>query len=226
MGQSSYRDILLENFQARNPTIWPRREVSDACMGVRAAMLAENERANLDNHRPWVWTLTFLQEAGCHILPNVRIMMEISNRFGTQWHRIVFGGAALAERELDQIGMAHFFVDLGELDVTRKAGQSTNMFGCLAYSPLMDPAFLDARFRVAWNEGDAYLLVLASKAKETERPLPRNFAQQFENKRSAVQPGLGNMRGMCARLAGYFRRFGEKWPVSTDPSLPPLKGWQ
>lgn len=99
LGQTSFRDALLASYQPRNPAIWPRREVSEVCLNIRDAMRKESRLSGSADARLRVWTMTFLQEAGCHILPDVRIMMEISNRFGTRWHRIVFGSAALAEHE-------------------------------------------------------------------------------------------------------------------------------
>jgi hypothetical protein len=168
--------------------------------------------------------MTFLQESGCHILPGVQIMMEFSNRFGDKWHRIVFGNRAEAETELERIGVRYLFIDLRERDDENKTGESTSIFGCLAYSPLLDPKSLDATVRVAWNDGDAYLLVLASNGHGNS--LPKGFAEKFDAKRTAVQPGLGDMRAICDRLRDYYELYGERWPIHTNSFLPKLKGWQ
>lgn len=224
LGGSSFRETLLEKWQPRDPGAWPKGEISEACLGIRSALASSSGTGQTVDGWPKVWTMTFLQESGCHILPGVRIMMEFSNRFGEKWHRIVLGAAKNAEIELDRIGISHVFVDLGERDNERKTGESTSIFGCLAYSPLLDPATLESKFRMVWSNGDAYLLVLASKGSGSL--LPQGFAERFEAKRVAVQPGLGNMQAICQRLANYYRTFGEKWPVNTDTSLPKLQGWQ
>jgi hypothetical protein len=116
------------------------------------------------------------------------------------------------------------YVNLADLDVEHKTGFSTAIFGCLAYSPLLDPAFLKSRFRIAWRRNDAYLLVLAGNGQG--EIIPDSIARRFADKRAAPQPGLGDMAVICTRLAQYYRQFGEDWPVHADPALPPLKGWQ
>jgi len=221
LGNSTFMDTLIEKRQPTEPGHWPKGEISETCLGIRSAFQPTNGAANT---WPKVWTMTFLQESGCHILPGVRIMMEFSNRFGKDWHHIVFADAVNAEAALDHIGIRYVFVDLGERNETLKTGESTSIFGCLAYSPLMDPNTLESKFRVTWNKGDAYLLTLASKGNGS--PLPPGFAAKFDARRSAPQVGLGDMRGICHRLADYYRTFGERWPVHTDPLLPKLQGWQ
>ena len=224
VGQSSFNDTLLTSHKPRDPARWPRREISEECLGIMEALRQPASSKSRTGAAPQVWTITFLQEAGCHVLPGVRFMMEFSNRFGERWHRIVFGAPDVAERELERIGVRHVYVNLADLNVDNKTGFSTAIFGCLAYSPLFDPAQLTSRFRIAWNRDDAYLLVLASTGQGTA--LPESFTARFSAKRSTPQPGLGDMGGICARLADYYHKFGENWPVQVEPSLPPLQGWQ
>jgi len=222
-GRSSFKDTLLKPHIPRNPSQWPKREISEECLGVMAA-LRNPAPAHPADSSPRVWTLTFLQEAGCHVLPGIRFMMEFSNRFGRNWHRIVFGDPVTAQHELQLIGIRHVYVNLADLDEEHKTGFSTAIFGCLAYSPLLDPALLKSRFRIAWQRNDAYLLVLAGHGQG--EIIPDSVARRFAEKRAAQQPGLGDMAGICARLAQYYRQSGEDWPVHADPALPPLKGWQ
>jgi hypothetical protein len=224
LGNSTFMATLIEKPQTTEPGHWPKGEISETCLGIRSAILPKNDLSGSVDTWPKVWTMTFLQESGCHILPGVRIMMEFSNRFGNDWHNIVFADAVTAEAALERIGIKHLFVDLTERNEALKTGESTSIFGCLAYSPLMDLESLESRFRVTWNKGDAYLLTLASKG--NGYPLPSGFAAKFDTRRTAIQPGLGDMNAICHRLADYYRTLGENWPVHTDPSLPKLQGWQ
>lgn len=221
IGLTSLRETLLAEYQPRNPAVWPRQEISDACLAMRDALQID---ASNSRPQPRIWTMTFLQEMGCHILPDVRIMMEFSNRFGARWHRIVFEDSSTAEKELAKIGVSHFYVNIGKRDEVRKRNESTSIFGCLAYSPLVDPEHLSNRFKVVWTDGEAYLLTLASLGRG--RSLPAEFVERLEAKRAALQPALGDMQGICTRLKGYFAQYKEKWPIFSDPTLEPLKGWQ
>lgn len=225
LGGLSFEQALVEKRQPPDPVDWPRQDLSETCLGIRSALLGRGEGSGIAAESwPKVWTMTFLQESGCHIMPGVRILMEVSNRFGERWHRIVFGDPATAEHELRRIGIRYVFVNLGERNNQAKTGESTSIFGCLAYSPLLASPSLESRFRIAWSDGDAYLLVLASEGEG--RPLPRAFGDRLNAKRNSVAPGFGDMHAMCTRLAAYYRTFDEKWPVHTDPTLPALKGWQ
>src|SRR6185436_14291872 len=139
---------------------WPRRDLSQECLSLQRLL----DRADAEGAwtgRPKVWTLSFLQESGCHILPGIQIQMEFSVGFGPHWHRIVFGTPEEAAAELAKIDVNYFYVNLGDFDIMQPAKISTSIFGCLAYSPLFQPDSLKSRFRIAWREGDAVLLTLA-----------------------------------------------------------------
>jgi hypothetical protein len=101
---------------------------------------------------------------------------------------------------------------------------STSLFGCMAYSPLFDTESLTSRFRIAWNRGSNYLLVLDDPSKGT--PITAEFLSKWKIKAVSEQIGLGEMGNICHRLAGYYKAQGEQWPVKADTSLPRLKGWQ
>ena len=73
--------------------------------------------------------------------------------------------------------------------------------------------------------GDAYLLYLEQNERAKDL-VPAEFAEKFARKLAANQQGAGDMRGICNRLQSYHERWGEKWPVWSDPDLPKLKGWQ
>ena len=220
LGQSSFRETFSYNHQPRDMAIWPRQEVSPACLGVRDTLVGQ---ASGKDDPPRVWTMTFLQEMGCHILPGTRFMLEFSNRFGAHWHRIVFGTPGEALAELKAIGVGHFFIELGERDEVARSNESTSIFGCLAYSPLMEPSTIGERFRVLWTNGSGYLLVTA---RNVGTPLPADFATRLERKRERVQPGLGDQRGICNRVRGYYLTQLERWPARGNPALPPVQGWQ
>ncbi|MBW7885067.1 MAG: hypothetical protein H3C34_21010 [Caldilineaceae bacterium] len=223
-GKTSFRDAFLEPYISPQAAVWPRREISDACLAARAAVLADSQPYTEKVASSRVWTMTFLQEAGCHIMPGVEFMMEVSNRFGNQWHRIVLGNQDTAVGELKRIGVRHLFIDLGNRDETAKTGESTSVFGCLPYSPLLAPDSVRLNFTVKRVHGDAFLLSLKDIAREEE--VPPVFTQKFAQKTAAHQLGIGDMPGICSRLRDYYAKWGEQWPVRSDPSLPKLQGWQ
>ena len=94
----------------------------------------------------------------------------------------------------------------------------------MAYSPLFDTESLTSRFRIAWNRGSNYLLVLDDPSKGT--PITAEFLSKWKIKAVSEQKGLGEMGNICRRLASYYKVQGEQWPVKADTSLPRLKGWQ
>lgn len=221
VGKRAYSDALLHVRYRRNEGGWPRRDLSEECLGIAGAVKpATGTRAA----RPRVWTLTFLQESGCHIIPGARIQMEFSVAFGNRWHEIVFGEAAAARRELERLGIRYFYINLADFDMKRLEAISTSIFGCLAYSPLFSMEHLSERFRIVWRRGDAVLLELAPAGRG--EPLSEEFLRAWRTKVYAVQHGLGDMPGLCNRLSGYYRSHAENWPVAADPALPKLKGWQ
>ena len=172
-----------------------------------------------------MWTLTFLLPVGCYLLPQPRVLMEMSASFGPYWHRIVFGSEEEALHELENLGIRYFYVDLADFDRARRYSESTSLMGCLAYSRLFAPAVIPKYFRVVWRDEDAFLLKLVS-AGQGGTPVPDDFIWRWPGKRNKVQYGLGQMEQLCERVAGYFRQHGENWPVNIDPALPKLKGWQ
>jgi hypothetical protein len=170
------------------------------------------------------WTLTFLLPVGCYLLPQPRVLMEVSTSMGPHWHRIVFGPADVALSELERLGVSHFYVDLADYDPALD-NSSTSLMGCLAYSPLFDPKSLKRHFRVIWRDGDAFLLATA-RAAPNGTPLPDEFVSRWSGKRDKTQYGLGEMGALCRRVADYYAVQGERWPVRADRTLPPIKGWQ
>ena len=223
LGRTSFQEAFLEPQTSPRPG-WPRRELSAACVALRAEVL-NNQHDQTYNKTPIkIWTMTFLQEAGCHIMPGTQVMMEISNRFGTHWHRVALGNPAIAVEELKRIGIRHLFIDLGERDETAKTGESTSVFGCLPYSPLLSAESVRNNFTVRRLHADAFLLSLKETPKAEE--LPRAFADKLAGKTRTSQLGTGDMPSICSRLRDYYAKSGEQWPVNADPLLPKLKGWQ
>lgn len=223
LGRESLQGALLEPQTSPQPG-WPRREMSEVCAALRAEVLGEQNAQAGDKAPVKIWTMTFLQEAGCHIMPGTQVMMEISNRFGTQWHRVALGNQAVAVEELKRIEIRHLFIDLGERDETAKTGESTSIFGCLPYSPLLSADSVRVNFTVKRLYADAFLLSL----KETPRveEVPQAFTEKFAGKTGVPQLGTGDMAGICSRLRDYYSKWSEHWPVRSDSSLTKLKGWQ
>jgi len=220
-GQRTFEQALTYAHYRRDQKDWPRRDLSEECLGVRGALAAEAAKSP---QPPRVWTISFLQESGCHILPGVRIQMEFSVAFGNRWHAIVFGPAEAAQKELERIGVRYVYVNLADFDIKELSAISTSVFGCLAYSPLFEPARLQKQARIVWRKGQSYLLALDPAAPGTA-PDAR-FIEAWRHKVFAVQHGLGDMPGLCARLKHYHDAQQERWPVRADESLPRVKGWQ
>ena len=197
----------------------PQRGLSEECVGLAKALGRPGPGG-----APRVWTMAFLYETGCYILPDVRLQLEFSVAFGSHWDRIVFGPADAARADLRKIGVRYFYINLADFDIHRLGAQSSFVFGCLAYSPLFDPAMLRQRFRIVWRRDKALLLTFADEG--SGEPIDGELVSAWRKKVFAVQGGLGDMPGMCARLADYYKTQGEHWPVHTDASLGKLRGWQ
>jgi hypothetical protein len=220
-GMRSFQQALTYVHYRRDEKGWPRRDLSDECLGIRDALAEESKRTSIP---PRVWTITFLQESGCHVMPGVRIQMEFSVAFGNRWHAIVFGPPEAALSELQRIGVHYFYVNLADFNMSDLSAVSTSVFGCLAYSPLFDSARMREHARIVWRRGQAYLLTF-DESPVRER-LSAEFLQAWRHKVLAPQHGLGDMPGLCARLARYYDAQQERWPVHADDTLPKLKGWQ
>ena len=197
---------------------------SAECLAVSDFMRTGRSLAPVDegDSRTKVWTLQLHNQEGCHSLPDVRIMSEMSNGFGARWHAIVFGSAAESLAELERQNIRYFYVDLNIPGQDRPT-DSANVLGCVAYSPLFDPEHITERFRVLLAQDGTYLLTT-----DTDRgtEITEAVASRWAVKRDTAGPWGGQMKEMCGRLADYYATHGENWPVNRDTSLPPLRGWQ
>jgi hypothetical protein len=220
-GRRSFEQALTYAHYRRIDNGWPRRDLSPECLGMQQALATEAARAG---QPPRVWTLSFLQESACHILPGVQIQMEFSVGFGNRWHAMVFGSPEEASRELERIGVRHFYVNLADFDQKDLSTISTSIFGCLAYSPLFEPGRLRQHARVVWRKGSAYLLSFDPAAAGTAPDAA--FIEAWRRKVFAEQRGLGDVPALCARLKHYYDTQQERWPVRADTTLPKVKGWQ
>jgi hypothetical protein len=172
-----------------------------------------------------VWTLSYLLPVGCYLMPSPRVLMEVNVGFGPNWHRIVFGAETEALAEMAKLGVGYVYVNLADFDANSPLDTSSSLMGCLAYSPLFSPAAIARHFRVVWQEQDAFLLTTDMSA-PAAAPVPDAFIGRWPVKRDTFQFGLGQMKQLCDRVAGYYAAQGEAWPVAADRSLPRVEGWQ
>lgn len=218
-GRRTLEDAMLYSHWHRDRGGLPQRGLSEACDG-----LGKTIRSWRAAKPPRVWSISFLYETGCYVLPDVRMQLEFSVAFGRRWHRIVFGPADEAEADLRNIGVRYFYINLANFEITQPATHSSFVFGCLPYGPLFNPNSLSRRFRIVWRREEALLLTFAGDGRGT--PIDESLVEAWRKKVFAVQGSLGDMPSMCARLANYYRAQGESWPVHIDPTLGRLRGWQ
>jgi hypothetical protein len=150
-----------------------------------------------------------------------------------------------AREVLRQQGLNHFLIDFKE-----------DFWDIIQYSPLFSPDNIGNFLRVAWNEGDAYLLTWPGPG---TRPLPESFLARYRYtvSRAALPVAgagtaglLGSPLGQGPFLAAsalvpgrvspavdlsplyervrliYEANKGKPYPIWRDPTLPPVKGWQ
>ena len=208
-GRMSFANAVGHNIVSRDCLeIASLLPVDAASIGVR------------DDPRHKVWSLHLHDGSeGCHTLPGVRIMSEMSNGFGPRWHTMVFGDPEESIGELQRQHVRHFYLNLSLSDDGRDMDP---IIGCMAYSPLFEPDSLQANFQVIGERDGRYLLELGTK---TGGPVSPELLQRWAARRRTINP-LGQMEAICARLNDYYERHGERWPVYRDENLPRLKGWQ
>ncbi|HVA41597.1 MAG TPA: hypothetical protein VNF49_13080, partial [Candidatus Binataceae bacterium] len=155
-GRRTLEQAMLYTHWPRSGGGLPQRGLSAECVGLANALGHPGPGG-----APRVWTMAFLYETGCYILPDVQLQLEFSVAFGNRWDRIVFGPPDAARAELRRIGVRYFYINLANFDIHRLRTQSSFVFGCLAYSPLFNPAMLRRRFRIVWRRDKALLLTFA-----------------------------------------------------------------
>jgi len=133
----------------------------------------------------------------------------VSYSLGKNWHVIMFEPANVAREELQRQGLNYFAIEPDNL-----------VIDILQYSPLFQWDQIEHNLEVAWTDGDSYLLTWPGP---NTTPIPCEFLGRYRD-------GYANpfdLEPLYERVKLiYEQNKGKSYPVYTDPSLPPVKGWQ
>jgi hypothetical protein len=144
--------------------------------------------------------------------------VESEGFFGYRdWHLMVFGSPEVAKDAFKKEGINYFIFNFDLFDFNK-----WGYYGALPHSPLFTPAKLNDNFDVVWSQNQTYLLTWKGEAK-TPMVLPNHAIEQFAEriKSKTTFPDLYD------RIKLYYdRNHGAAYPVVSDPSLPPVSGFE
>lgn len=205
--------------------LWPRRMVDSYCLSAaKAAQQTYLFEEGDQKTRPSIWSLTFIQESGCHMLPMAEFRLEVTHRFGTAYHKLVFSPVEITIQELRKIGVELFYINTRPFDMS-VGTISTRIWGCMAYSELFQRQNIEKYFQILWQkDGRTLLRLVPEKSRQTDNAI-FDFAEAYSKKKNQ-KPRSADWKAICERVGNYYLKNGEDYPIKTDPSLPKLVGWQ
>jgi len=189
-GQIGFRDALKEY-----------REIDDECVNAQRHV-GPGKR---------ILMATFIVPTGCYFMPGGSMALSSSGPGVGDWHTIVFERPERVRQALRRLDIEYLYVD---------ASPQAILLSCEPQSDLFQPDNFRKYLRVAWRQGDIFLLTWRNGHPD-ESPDDQDFLRRW----SQIQ-GLPNIAALCNRVRGYYREQFGRYPVHTDPSLPKLQGWQ
>jgi hypothetical protein len=129
-----------------------------------------------------------------------------------EWHQMVFGQPEAAQAAFQQEGINYFVFDL-----------SRSFTWALPHSPLFTPSTINDYFDVILVKGTTYLLTWKKGGGKEGSRLPQYVVDSLER----ITQSRATLPGLYRRMKSYFdRNKGAAYPVTSDPSLPSVEGWQ
>jgi len=144
------------------------------------------------------------------LVPGERIETEIDYSY-KQWHRFAFSAADEAKEALRIEGLDYFLIDFSffkEYAVT----------SLMLSSPLFQIENLKKHFTIAAASGSAYILTWKNSG---DAELPEAFVEFWKSVKIDKR-----FVDLADRINHYHSKYGENYPIYSDPSLPAVKGWQ
>lgn len=146
--------------------------------------------------------------------PFAPLETDISFSLRGGWHTVMFGTPEEAMACLRGQGLNHFLFDAGR-----------PFFDMIIHSPLFTKESLARNFRVAWRQGDAYLLTWAGAEPDVSADMTALLARWDDC--LAASEAQTPTRALFLRVREIYEANGRSATRVVTPSgLPPVRGWQ
>ena len=148
--------------------------------------------------------------------PGCEVESFVSFAFRRDWHTVMFESPEVAREALRAQGLNYFLIDFNAV-----------VIDVIPYAPLFRPENIGKYLRVAWSQGDIFLLTW----RDTDAPgaggadpLPCEFICRYDESYFTQWVDFRPLYEQVRTI--YEGNRGRAYPVYRDPALPPVRGWQ